>query len=235
MFEEYLKKIGLNNLISHTESIELNNFVAEIFSTKFPDLSEKEIEKLYAYDVPKMSADGSCSILEEKAEDPYNLAKIFELELDFKKLKNHTQTIRLWRLNKITEKIYKSSEVEWFGIYRKTKNPAGDLVLVKEAYRGVFSRAEFPLTKEFAKKSNNSTVGISGKAIIIQDVNAHKGAYYECDNKVNSEFCLPILDRKNKIIGIIDAEAFAKNHYTSARLLQIAKIAFDLGGKNLGI
>jgi len=235
MFKEYLLTIGLGNLVSQFNNIGLNTIVEDIFAAEIPQLSEEQIKNLYVYDVPKMSPDGSCSILEEKADKPYDLAETFGLESDWKALRNHPQTIRLWRLQQIVEKIYKETKVEWFGIYRSVKNSKGELVLVKEAYQGVFSRAEFPLNKEFAKKSNNSTVGLSGRAIVIQDISAHAGAYYECDGKVNSEFCVPILDSDNKIIGIIDAEAFAKNHYTNERLLQITKVAYDLGQKNLGL
>ena len=235
MFTKYLQTIGLAALATRVDEFELNNFVSEVFSQTPPELSEEAVKKLYVYDVPKMSPDGSCSIIEEKAEKPYNLAETLGLDSDWKKLQHHPHTIRLWRLRNIVAKIYKESEVAWFGIYRKVNNPQGESVLAKEAYEGIFSRAEFPLTKEFAKKSNNSTVGLSGQAIIIQDVMAHNGAYYKCDGEVNSEFCAPILDGENKVIGIIDAEAFAKNHYTDERLLQIAKVSFDLGKQDLGL
>ena len=46
-------------------------------------------------------------------------------------------------------------------------NAAGIPVLVKLAYVGRPSRAEFPLTKEFAEKSTNSTVGLTGRATVI--------------------------------------------------------------------
>lgn len=235
MLKNYLKKIGLEKLAVHSDKYILNDFVAEAFAAGVPDLSEEEVKKLYIYDVPKVSTDGSCSIIEEKADRPYNLVETFGLQSDWDILKKHPQTIRLWRLRQIVEKLYDEVKVDWFGIYRKVKNSAGDFVLVKEAYKGLFSRAEFPLTKEFAKKSNNTTVGLSGKAVVIQDVAAYTGAYYECDGKVQSEFCLPIFDDNEKVIGILDAEAFPKNHYTDERLLQIAKVAYDLGQKNLGV
>ncbi len=235
MFKNYLKKIGLENLTSHVDKVELNDIVKKTFAAEFPKLSEEEVKSIYVYDVPKMTADGSCSIIEEKAEQPYNLAETFGVQSDWARLKNHPYTIRLWRLKQIVAKIYKQSEVEWFGIYRKMQNPKRESVLVKEAYRGLFSRAEFPLTEAFAKKSNNSTVGLTGKAILIQDLQVHAGPYYKCDGKINSEFCAPILDEDSNVIGIIDAEAFAKNHYSPERLLQIAKVAFDLGEKNLGL
>src|SRR5206468_690344 len=99
------------------------------------------------------------------------------------------------------------------GIYRKTQMRNGETVLVKESYLGVMSRPEFPLTQEFAEHSNNSTVGLTGKAVIIQDVRAHAGPYYNCDSKVNSELCVPIINQNNAIIGIIDAESFKPNHF----------------------
>lgn len=242
MFKNYLKQIGLEELAGRVDEIKLNNFVAEAFATDIPELSEEEVKKLYVYDVPKMSPDGACSIIEEKAEKPYNLARTFVIlnqvqddKINWKALKKHPQTIRLWRLRQIVAKIFAETNVDWFGIYRKVKNIKGDEVLAKEAYQGLFSRAEFPLTQEFAKKSNNSTVGLSGRAIVIQDVAAHQGAYYKCDGKVQSEFCAPVLNSKNGVIGIIDAEAFPTNHYTDERLLQIAKVAFDLGQKSLGV
>jgi L-methionine (R)-S-oxide reductase len=234
MFKNYLKTIGLEDLVSHVEKVKLNDIVKKAFVSKTPVLSDEEVKSLYSYPVPKMSPDGSCSIIEEAADKPYNLAETLGLTSDFSRLKDYEQTIRLWRLNEIVHKIYRLSGVNWFGIYRKVTNPKGELVLVKEAYEGLFSRAEFPLTKEFAKKSNNSTVGLSGKAIVIQDVAAHTGAYYKCDGKVNSEFCAPILGPDDEVIGIIDAEAFAANHYTQERLLQIAKVAYDLGQLNIG-
>jgi putative methionine-R-sulfoxide reductase with GAF domain len=234
MFTTYLQDIGLKHIIKYLEKTKLNNFVKEVFSMNFPSLSKKEIEKLYIYDIPKISADGSCSILEEKNEKPYNLAETFGLSYDLEELVRHPQTIRLWRLQQIVKKLFTETETNWLGIYRKIKNIKRELVLIKESYQGIMSRPEFPLTKNFAKKSNNSTVGLTGKAIILQDIFFHKGPYYKCDGNVQSEFCLPIISKKN-ILGIIDAESFQKNFYTNARILQIAKVAFDLGERHLGV
>jgi len=219
MFEDYLKQIGLEYLIKDIKKTKLNSFVKEAFDLKIPNLSEKEIKDLYIYDVPKLSADGSCSTLEEKSDVPYDLSKTFK--------QSPALTLCLWRLKQLVKNLYEETKVDWLGVYKKTLNLRKELVLVKQSYLGLFSRAEFPLTKEFAKKSNNSTVGISGRAIVIQNVGKYKGAYYKCDGKVQSEFCLPILDSK-KTIGIIDAEAFPTNFFTNDKLLQIAKVAFDL-------
>ncbi len=88
--------------------------------------------------------------------------------------------------------------------------------LVKLAYRGTPSRAEFPLTEEFASHSNNSRVGLSGHARIIQDVAAYValgGEYYTCDPTVQAEACVPVLDCYN-VVGIIDLETQTKQHFS---------------------
>ncbi|MGH7245556.1 MAG: GAF domain-containing protein [Candidatus Levyibacteriota bacterium] len=235
MFADYLKKIGQSNLVESVEKVKLNTIVENAFSQDSPIFSDKEVENLFVYKVPKMSPDGSCSIIDEPAEKPYNLAATFGLSHDRSSLIDNSQIIRLWRLRRIVDEIFALTKVDWFGIYRKITNPKGKLVLVKEAYKGLFSRAEFPLTEEFAKNSNNSTVGLTGKAVVIQNVAEHAGPYYKCDGKVNSEFCSPIFGLDGNLIGIIDAESFENSHYSHEKLLQIAKVCFDLGQRNLGI
>lgn len=235
MFTDYLKIIGLEKLAQESKEINLNNLVADSFTRKLPNLSDEEIIKLYQYIIPKISADGSCSIIEEPAEKPYNLAHTYEISFSIEDLKKNPHTQRLWRLNQIVESIFNQTHVDWFGIYRKLSNAKKQEVLAKEAYKGLFSRPEFPLTKDFAKNSNNSTVGLTGKAVIVESVATYAGPYYKCDGKVQSEFCLPIVNTDNSVIGIIDAESFKENHFTSERLLEIAKVAFDLGQINLGM
>ena len=41
---------------------------------------------------------------------------------------------------------------------------------VKLAYVGRPSRAEFPLTRAFAEGSSNSTVGLTGRALYVDDL-----------------------------------------------------------------
>lgn len=238
MFSDYLNEIGLKELVKKTKYFKLNNFVTESFLQTKKNFSDQEIKKLYLYDIPKFSPDGSCSIVEEKNHEPYNLAITYGLSSpnnSFKKLEINPHTLRLWRLKSVIQKLFNKTKVNWLGAYRKLINPKGEIVLVKESYLGIFSRPEFPLTQDFAKKSNNSTVGLKGKAIVIQDIEKHTGAYYKCDGKVQSEFCLPILNLKKEVIGIIDAESFQKNFFSQELLLQISKVAYDLGKTNLGI
>jgi len=233
MLHKYLKNIGLEELVKDIERTPLNNLVTEVFAKSHDNFSREEIEKLYIYDVPKLGPNGACSITHEKEEKPYNLAHTLGLQ-DDEILKNHPQTLRLWRLKQIVSDLYKLTGVDWLGIYRKITKANGDVVLVKEVYKGSFSRAEFPLTQEFAKTSNNSTVGLSGKAVFFQDLLIYKGPYYECDGQVQSEYCGSILNKKGEVIGIIDAESFHKNFFTPEKILQLTKVCQDLGKINLG-
>lgn len=234
MLRKYLKNIGLEELIENAAKAPLNNFVSEAFVKHHRNFSKEEIEKLYIYDVPKLGPNGACSITHEKEEKPYNLTVILGLSLS-NKLKTHPQTLRLWRLKQIVDKLYRLTGVDWLGIYRKIIKANGDVILVKEAYNGSFSRAEFPLTQEFAKTSNNSTVGLSGKAVYFQDLLTYKGPYYECDGQVQSEYCGPILNKKGEVIGIIDAESFQKNFFTPEKILELTKVCQDLGIINFGV
>jgi L-methionine (R)-S-oxide reductase len=101
-------------------------------------------------------------------------------------------------------------------------------VLVKLAYVGRASRAEFPLTNEFAARSTNSTVGLTGRATVIDDVSKHVeagGGFYVCDEGIQSEACVPILDERRQVAGIVDAEAKPKGFFNGERLTVIAALA----------
>merc|ERR1711974_249763 len=193
------------------------SIVKSCFSLK-PEkpLTAAQIEKLYSYRVPKVSEDGSCSLTTQLEKEPVNLAKeVFSLDYEkFEDLREHPLTLRLWRLNQIVENIEKELKIDWIGIYRKIEHDKLGPVLVKEAYRGEPSRGYFPLTEEFAKKSNNSWVAINAKTKLVQDVSSYEGPYYECSKKVQSECCLPIINKEGKVVGIIDAESWKANFFT---------------------
>ena len=118
---------------------------------------------------------------------------------------------------------------DWLGIYQRRGSVNGVEVLVKLAYRGRPSRAEFPLNAEFARGSSNSSVGLSGKALLIDDIEAYKlagGGYYVCDDTVQSEACLPIFAvGTNRVVGIIDAEAAPRQFFTGDRLAVLAALS----------
>jgi hypothetical protein len=72
------------------------------------------------------------------------------------------------------------SVTDWFGVYQKRKSTDARSHLLKLSYFGAPSRALFPLTPEFAAHSNNSSVGITGRARIISSVEQHVAAGGQC-------------------------------------------------------
>src|SRR5579871_5782039 len=179
MINNYLKTIGLGQFDG--TQYRLDTIVKKAFEKVPHPLTNQEVEKLYVFDVPKLGPGGACSITHEKEDKPYNLTEIFGRQYDVERLKGDPLTTLLWRLNTAVQNLHEELGADWTGIYKKVEKKNGEVVLVKMAYRGVFSRAEFPLNEEFAKMSNNSTVGLTKKAILIGDVNTYSGAYYECD------------------------------------------------------
>ena len=220
--KEYLADIGLQ--ISNVEVEE--NLVKELRSILEVEPTIEEVERLVTYKVPKLSPDGSCSIVDELDDRPYNLKET----LHDNGFKDEDIYSLVGKLDKVVEFLHKEIGADWTGIYKKLNKAKGP-ALVKLAYRGNPSRAEFPLAEKFAEHSNNSTVGLSGKAVLIKSLNEHLEAgkpYYECDNKVQSELCVPIFGKDNEIIGIIDLEAFQENFFDEVKIAKVAVVCLLL-------
>lgn len=178
----------------------------------------------WQYKVPELGEGGACSLFGQLSEEPYDLTAILGGQ-------TAANQQALTALSKIAAFYQQQSGLDWFGIYQARKNIAGEPVLVKLAYYGAASRAEFPLNSEFAKISNNSTVGLTGKAKVINDVAAYLGTggeYYTCDPKVQAEACLPLFDQSGKIVGIVDAEDFHKNVFTTDALALLVAVCLTV-------
>lgn len=179
----------------------------------------------WSYQVPELGEGGACSLFGQLADEPYDLAATLG--------QSEATAAALAQLTAVVQYYQQSNDSDWFGIYQKRQNPQGETVLVKLAYFGAASRAEFPLTTEFAAISNNSTVGLTGKAKVINDVTAYLtagGEYYTCDPKVLSEACLPLFNAKGELAGIIDAEAFQRQAYHTAALVRLVAVCLVLPG-----
>ncbi len=219
----YLSKVGLSldvGLVREAQQT-LWGILEEAKKASLP-ATPSALNSLYTYKVPKLSADGSCSIHAELDPTPYDLAKV----LGGRSVQN---SFALITLDALVESVHEQSGSQWLGLYQVRALPSGP-TLVKLAYRGVESRPEFPMTEAFAKKSNNAAVALSGKASVIQDLRAHVaggGAYYECDPKVQSEACLPLLDPNGKVVGILDAESVTPSHFTPERLALLVSLAAE--------
>jgi putative methionine-R-sulfoxide reductase with GAF domain len=178
-----------------------------------------ETETLYRYRVPELGEHGACSLPDQLAAEPYDLRATLGGE-------QPETTHRLAVLNALVAALATETGCGWIGIYQARQVLEGR-ALVKLAYRGKPSRPEFPLTPEFAGLSNNSTVGLSGRAKVIARVDdyvAAGGAYYTCDAEVQSEACLPMFDAAGTVIGIVDAEDARPGYFSGDTLAAVAAL-----------
>jgi putative methionine-R-sulfoxide reductase with GAF domain len=216
---DFLRLAGLESLMGRVGEVELA--VRDLMEAMGEKVAVGDEASLYAYPVPMMTADGTCSIVNQLAPTPYDLSVLLGG-------RSEQTTRRLALLERLAERAQETTGADWVGIYQRRSHPAGIPVLVKVAYVGRPSRAEFPLTPEFAERSTNSTVGLTGRATVIDDVAKHVeagGGFYVCDEGIQSEACVPILDEARQVVGIVDAEAAPKAFFGAERLAVIAALA----------
>jgi putative methionine-R-sulfoxide reductase with GAF domain len=216
---DYLRAAGLQTLAGREADVE--RAIHDLLEAMAEKVDVGNADSLYRYPVPMMTEDGTCSVVDQMAPVPYDLAPI---------LGGRTEqaTRRLALLERLVERTQETTGADWVGIYQRRTRPQGDAVLVKVAYVGRPSRAEFPLTREFAARSTNSTVGLTGHATVIDDVSKHVeagGGFYVCDDGVQSEACVPILDDARQVVGIVDAEAKPASFFDAQRLGVVAALA----------
>lgn len=215
----YLRAAGLDQLEGHEEEISLA--IADCIEAMADKVDVGDGSTLYTYPVPMLTEDGTCSVIDELAPVPYDLTGILGG-------RSEQATRRLALLERLVERTQETTGCDWLGVYQRRVTPAGQPVLVKLSYVGRPSRAEFPLTPEFALGSTNSTVGLTGRALVIDDVKQHVeagGGFYVCDDEVQSEACLPLLDETRQVLGILDAEAKPKSFFGPKRLARLAALA----------
>lgn len=216
----YVKR---SELAFNTESLQplIENYLTKLAHY----LQQAELPPaIWQYSVPELGEGGACSLFGELAAEPYDLTAILQGQ-------TAENTLALQKLAQISHFYQQHSGLDWFGIYQARSNVAAEPVLVKLAYYGAPSRAEFPLTAEFAAISNNSTVGLSGKARVINDVSGYLqqgGEYYTCDPKVQAEACLPLFDHSGTIVGIVDAEDFNKGVFTADALALLIAVCLTV-------
>ena len=215
----YLRLAGLESLAPRSGDVE--RAVRDLLEAMGEKVAVGNADSLYTYTVPMLSEDGTCSVVDQLAPVPYDLTAILGGRAE-------QTTRRLSLLERLVERVQETTGAEWVGVYQRRIGAAGVPVLVKVAYVGRPSRAEFPLTTEFAAHSTNSTVGLTGRATVIDDVSKHVesgGGFYVCDDGVQSEACVPILDAGRQVTGIVDAEASPRGFFGAERLAVVAALA----------
>lgn len=184
---------------------------------------QRPAHDVFRFPVPLLGEGGACSLVDELADAPYDLSVWFGGE-------SEDARSALSDLFALVDSTRRQVGADWLGIY-VARGSGSDARLVKLSYHGKPSRAEFPLTPDFAEVSNNSRVGLSGWGVVIEDVAAWRaegGSYYTCDPAVQSEVCLPVLDQEGRVLGIIDAEAGEKGFFNPERQAWLAALAVVL-------
>lgn len=136
------------------------------------------------YRVPKVAPGGSCSMTHDLEETPVDILRdLFGVDRsDVAAAVSSPAARRLHLLQQVVNGIQAATGAEWVGVYRVVYLPAAATGsgataasssgaasvgsgrgLVKEAYVGSPSRAFFPMTEEFAARSNNSTVRVESR------------------------------------------------------------------------
>ena len=216
---DFLRISGLESLAGREADVE--RAVRDLMEALGEKVAVGDLDSLYTYPVPMMTEDGACSIVDQLAPMRYDLTAILGG-------RSEQTTRRLALLERLAERAQETTGADWIGIYQRRENAFGIPVLVKVAYVGRPSRAEFPLTAEFAERSTNSTVGLTARTSVIDDVAKHVeagGGFYVCDDGVQSEACVPILADNREVAGIVDAEAKPKAFFGAERLAVIAALA----------
>lgn len=208
-----------------------NNLLTSLRQALIDNPTTEDVERMLQYRVPAMTPDG-CTRLDGSLDPtPYNLGRTLGIErqtaLDSEAFK------RLYVIDWLVALVSEDLGINWLGVYQARNLSAKSRALVKLAYRGIESRAEFPLTEEFAKQSNNSAVGLTGRSIVINDIekylSAQGGPYYQCDMLVHSEACLPIFAKDfSSVIGIVDAESYDRNKFSRTIMTQLAAMSYIL-------
>jgi len=220
---EYLRLSGLERLVGREAEVE--RAIRDLMDALAEKVAIGDADSLYTYPVPMLSEDGTCTVVDEMAPVPYDLTAILGG-------RSEQATRRLALLERLVERAQETTGVDWLGIYQRRVDAKGMPVLVKLSYVGRPSRAEFPLTREFAERSTNSTVGLTGRATVIENVSKHVeagGGFYVCDAGVQSEACLPIVDTRREVAGIVDAEAKPLAFFGAERLAVLAALALVAG------
>lgn len=216
LLDAYLTRAGLG----HVQNADLvASYQTELTQLVALTTAPQDTTALYQYRVPELGDNGACSLPDLLAEAPYDLAATLGGI-------SPARTQQLAVLHALVDKVAADTGAGWLGIYQKRQVAKG-WALVKLAYCGKPSRAEFPLTTDFAAHSNNSAVGLSGTGRIIDNVDQYisaGGAYYTCDAAVQSEACLPLFNDAGEVVGIIDAEDARRDFFRGDILAKLVAL-----------
>jgi len=101
----------------------------------------------------------------------------------------------------------------WVGFYLRK-----DDKLLIGPYQGPLACLELPKNKGVCWEGINT-----GKSIVVPDVHEFPG-HIACDSRSKSEIVVPVRDKSNTIIGIMDIDSNVKNNFDSIDSEQLEMI-----------
>src|SRR5215831_6575846 len=124
----YLKAAGLESLVGREADVE--RAIRDLMEAMGEKVAIHDPGSLYTYQVPMLTEDGTCSIVDQLAPVPYDLTAILGG-------RNEQTTRRLSLLERLVERAQETTGAEWVGIYQRRPHPSGGEVLVKLSYVGL--------------------------------------------------------------------------------------------------
>ena len=120
----------------------------------------------------------------------------------------------LSRMSTINALLYHKMEgFFWVGFYL-----IDDGKLMVGPYQGPLACLELPSGKGVCWEGITT-----GKTVIVPDVHNYPG-HIACDSRSNSEIVVPVHDRNNKVIGVLDIDSREPDHFEQADAENLEKI-----------
>lgn len=194
-----------------------------------------EISDLYKFHVPLVLSEDGLVCARELDPKKFDLGlEIYGIPDDSTVRLHHPMTARLQSLRRSLIQLQERVGADWIGIYRKMRGVGPqkeEETLVKECYLGAPSRVFFPIRPMLAY-STNARVASHRKTHVIDNTAAAE-AYYQCDARVLSECCVPVIDKSGDLLGIVDAESFQKYYFHPERVHTLETFAQELAVSGL--
>eukprot|EP01116_Phalansterium_solitarium_P025589 TRINITY_DN9862_c0_g1_i3.p2 TRINITY_DN9862_c0_g1~~TRINITY_DN9862_c0_g1_i3.p2 ORF type:complete len:684 (-),score=268.43 TRINITY_DN9862_c0_g1_i3:751-2802(-) len=113
--ELYAVDVELNDLGTIRDE---PSVVSEAFALANASFSADELRKLFTYRVPKINAEGTCSLPDQLEAEPFDMAKALHGKAP-EDLATDPEAQRLFRLNKVVELLQQRTKADWLGVYRR--------------------------------------------------------------------------------------------------------------------
>jgi GAF domain-containing protein len=108
----------------------------------------------------------------------------------------------------------------------------GEIRLIDYHKPGLVMKAKYPQDENGVKLTDIleldegvcGFVATSGKPLLLKDVSA-EAIYITCDYKTKSELCVPLIDKDQRIVGVLNMESYRKNTFDATHLRMLESLA----------